>query len=167
MSAFVFVFFFGGGVLCWVFVAEHGLSLVSVSRSYSSLQCTGFSLRRFPLWNTGSKAPASVVAARGLSSCGAWAFVALRHVEFLDQGSDLCPLHWQAHSYPLYHQSVIVPFLILGWNSILFSTATVCTILFSPTVHKGFNFSTPSPTLAISWIFDSSHPNFDLHLPND
>lgn len=22
---------------------------------------------------------------------------------FLDQGSDLCPLHWQANSHPLYH----------------------------------------------------------------
>ena len=23
---------------------------------------------------------------------------------FLDQGSKLCPLHWQTDSYPLYHQ---------------------------------------------------------------
>ena len=54
MSAFVFGFW-----LFWVFVAEHGLSLVAVSRGYSSLQCTGFSLRWFLLWSTGSKAQAS------------------------------------------------------------------------------------------------------------
>ena len=29
---------------------------------------------------------------------------------FLDQGSNLCPLHWPADSYPLYHQgSPVVP----------------------------------------------------------
>ena len=48
-----------------VFVAAHGLSLVAVSRGYSSLQCTGFSL----LWllllrKTGSRCA-------GFSSCGA------------------------------------------------------------------------------------------------
>ena len=31
--------------LCWVFVAVHGLSLVVVSRGYSSLWCEGFSLQ--------------------------------------------------------------------------------------------------------------------------
>ena len=46
--------------LCWVFVAVHGLSLVVVSRSYSSFWCTGFSLQ-----------VASLVAELGLSSCGA------------------------------------------------------------------------------------------------
>ena len=44
--------------LCWVFVAEHGLSLVAVSR--------GFSL----LCSAGSRHTGSVVVARGLSSCG-------------------------------------------------------------------------------------------------
>ena len=31
--------------LPWVFVAAHGLSLVAVSRGYSSLWCAGFSLQ--------------------------------------------------------------------------------------------------------------------------
>ena len=51
---------------CWVFVAVHGLSLVVVSRGYSSLRCTGFSC-------CGAQAlgmQASVVVAQGLSSCG-------------------------------------------------------------------------------------------------
>ena len=47
--------------LCWVFIAAHGLSLVAASGGYSSLQ---------------ARAPgtqASVVVARGLSSCGSQA----------------------------------------------------------------------------------------------
>ena len=38
---FFYLFYFW---LCWVFVAARGLSLVSASGGYSSLQCTGFSL---------------------------------------------------------------------------------------------------------------------------
>ena len=37
----LFIYFW----LCWVFVAARGLSLVAVSRGYSSLQCVGFSCR--------------------------------------------------------------------------------------------------------------------------
>ena len=61
--------------LCWVFVAVCRLSLVAASGVYSSLQCTGFSLRwllllrsmgsrsmSFSSWST----RASVVAAYGL-----------------------------------------------------------------------------------------------------
>ena len=39
---FILFFYFW---LCWVFVATRGLSLVVVSRGYSSLRCPGFSLR--------------------------------------------------------------------------------------------------------------------------
>ena len=58
--------------LRWVFVAAHGLSLVAESGGYSSLRashCGGFSC-------CGAQAlgaQASVVVARGLSSCGSWA----------------------------------------------------------------------------------------------
>ena len=53
--------------LICVFVAAHGLSLVAASRGYSSLQCTGFSLRQLLLlWSTGSRRT-------GFSSCGTWA----------------------------------------------------------------------------------------------
>ena len=56
----------------WVFVAVRGLSLVAVSGGYSSLWCTGFSLRwLLLLQSTGSRPAGSVVVAHGLSSCGA------------------------------------------------------------------------------------------------
>ena len=42
---------------------------------------------------------ASIVGVRRLSS----GFGALWHVESSMQGSNLCPLHWQADSFPLYH----------------------------------------------------------------
>ena len=48
-------------------------------------------MRAQQLWLTGSRAQASVVVAHGLScsvACGI----------FLDQGSNPCPLHWQADS---------------------------------------------------------------------
>ena len=48
--------------LSLVFVAAHGLSLVAVSRGYSSLQCAGFSC--CGAWALGVWA--SVVVARGL-----------------------------------------------------------------------------------------------------
>ena len=39
---FCFIYKF---LLCWVFFAAFGLSLVAASRSYSLFQCKGFSLR--------------------------------------------------------------------------------------------------------------------------
>ena len=60
--------------LHWVFIAACRLSLIVPSGDYSSLQCTNFSFGGFSccgarvlgMW-------ASVVAARGLSSCSTWA----------------------------------------------------------------------------------------------
>ena len=67
---YLFIYFW----LHWVFVAVHGLSLVAASGGNSSLQCTGFSLRwLLLLQSTGSRQWASVVVARGLSSCNSWA----------------------------------------------------------------------------------------------
>ena len=75
-----------------------GLSLVAASGSHSSSQCAGPSLS-WPLLlrSTGSRRTASVVVAHGPScsvACGI----------FPDQGSNPCPLHWQADSQPLRHQ---------------------------------------------------------------
>ena len=39
----------------------------------------------------------------GFSSCGAWAQMLHGMGIFLDRRSNLCPLHYQAHSQPLYH----------------------------------------------------------------
>ena len=59
----LFIYFW----LRWVFVAACRLSLVAMSRDYSSLQCTGFSLRWLLLLRSlGSRHV-------GFSSCGAWA----------------------------------------------------------------------------------------------
>ena len=62
---YLFIYFW----LRWVFVAEHGLSLVAASRGYSSFRCGGYS--SCGAWALGARA--SVVAARGLSSCSLWA----------------------------------------------------------------------------------------------
>ena len=84
--------------LCWVFVSVRGLSLVAASGGHSSSRCAGLSLSRpLPLRSTGSRRAGSVIVAHGPScstACGI----------FLDQGSNPCPLHWQADSQPLRHQ---------------------------------------------------------------
>ena len=75
-----------------------GLSLVAASGGHSSSRCAGLSLSRpLLLWSTGSRCAGSVVVAHGPScsvACGI----------FPDQGSNPCPLHWQADSQPLRHQ---------------------------------------------------------------
>ena len=85
--------------LHWAFTAVHRLSLVSVQGGYSliavpSLLIVVASLvAKHRLYGT----PASVVVVHGLSCPTAWEV-------FPERGSNLCPLHWQADSYPLSHQ---------------------------------------------------------------
>ena len=75
-----------------------GLSLVVASGGHSSSRCTGLSLSRpLLLQSTGSRRAGSVTVAHG-PSCSAACGI------FPDQGSNLCPLHWQADSQPLCHQ---------------------------------------------------------------
>ena len=82
----------------------HALSLVAVSGGYSSFWCVGFSLRWLLLsWSTGSRHVGSVVVACELWSTGS--VVVVRRLScsvacgiFPDQGSNPCPLHWQADS---------------------------------------------------------------------
>ena len=84
--------------LCWVFVSVRGLSLVMASGGHSSSRCAGLSLSRpLLLRSTSSRRAGSVLVAHGPScsvACGI----------FPDQGSNPCPLHWQADSQPLCHQ---------------------------------------------------------------
>ena len=84
--------------LCWVFVSVRGLSLVVASGGHSSSRCAGLSLS-WPLllWSTGSRRAGSAIVAHG-PSCSAACGI------FPDQGSNPCPLHWQADSQPLRHQ---------------------------------------------------------------
>ena len=85
-------------MLCWVFVSVRGLSLVVASGGHSSSRCAGLSLSRpLLLQNTGCRRAGSVVVVHG-PSC----FVACGILP--DQGSNPCPLHWQADSQPLHHQ---------------------------------------------------------------
>ena len=75
-----------------------GLSLAVASGGHSSSRCAGLSLSQpLLLRSTGSRRAGSVVVAHGPScsvACGI----------FPDQGSNPCPLHWQADSQPLRHQ---------------------------------------------------------------
>ena len=105
-----FFFFFNSFIyfwLCWVFVSVLGLSLAVASGGHSSSRCAGLSLS-WPLllWNTGSRRTGSVVVVHGPSCSAACGILP-------DQGSNPCPLHWQADAQPLRHQgSPSVPFKI-------------------------------------------------------
>ena len=102
---YFFIFIFLNGIylfiylwLCWVFISVRRLSLVAASGSHSSSWCAGLSLSRpLLLRSTGSRRAGSVVVAHG-PSCSAACGI------FPDQGSNPCPLHWQADSQPLHHQ---------------------------------------------------------------
>ena len=95
---FIILFYFIYFWLCWVFVSVRGLSLVAASGGHSSSRCAGLSLSRpLLLWSTGSRRAGSAVVAHGLSCSAACGI-------FPDQGSNPCPLHWQADSQPLRHQ---------------------------------------------------------------
>ena len=84
--------------LRWVFVSVRGLSLVAASGGHSSSRCAGLSLSRpLLLRSTGSRRADSAVVAHG-SSCSAACGI------LPDQGSNPCPLHWQADSQPLRHR---------------------------------------------------------------
>ena len=88
-----------------------GPSPVVASRGHSSSRCAGLSLSRpLLLRSTGSRRTGSVIVAHGPScstECGI----------LPDQGSNPCPLHWQAHSQPLRHQ---------GSPSLSFNTRKRC-----------------------------------------
>ena len=85
-----------------------GLSLVAASGGHSSSLCAGLSLSQpLPLRSTGSRRTGSVVVAHG-PSCSAACGI------FPDQGSNPCPLHWQADSQPLCHQGS--PHLLEFWR---------------------------------------------------
>ena len=84
--------------LCWVFVSARGLYLVAASGGHSSSRCAGLSLSRpLLLRSAGSRRAGSAIVAQG-PSCSAACGI------FPDQGSNPCPLHWQADSQPLRHQ---------------------------------------------------------------
>ena len=83
--------------LCWVFVSVPGPSPFAACGGHSSSRCAGLSPPRpLLLPSTGSRRAGSVIVAHGPSCSTA------REI-FPDQGSNPCPLHWQADSQPLRH----------------------------------------------------------------
>ena len=93
-----FIYLFIYVWLCWIFVSVRGLSPVAASGGHSSSLCEGLSPSRpLLLRSTGSRRAGSAVVAHGLSCSAACGILP-------DQGSNPCPLHWQADSQPLRHQ---------------------------------------------------------------
>ena len=93
--------------LCWVFVSVRGLSLIAASGGHSSSRCACLSLSQsLLLRSTGSGRAGSVIVAHG-PSCSAACGI------FPDQGSNPCPLHWQADSQPLRHQGSPAALLLI------------------------------------------------------
>ena len=111
-----------------------GLSPVVASGGHSSSRCAGLSLSRpLLLRSTGSRRAGSVIAPHG-PSCSAACGI------FPDQGSNPCPLHWQADSQPLHHQGS-PPFFFL--NLFLFLAALglcCCARAFSSCSEQGLLF---------------------------
>ena len=87
----IYVFYFIYFLLCWVFVAARRLSLVAMSRGYSSLRCAGSR-------HGGFSSCASRALECRLSSCGSWASLLRGMWDLPGQGLNPCPLHWQADS---------------------------------------------------------------------
>ena len=97
-SLYLFIYYlFIYGCVGSSFLCEGFLQLWQVG-AISSSRCTGFSLSRpLLLRSTGSRRAGSVIVAHGPSRSAACGI-------FPDQGSNPCPLHWQADSQPLRHQ---------------------------------------------------------------
>ena len=96
-NVFSYLFIYVYLWLSWVFVSMRGLSLFAASGGHSSSSCAGLSLSQpLLLRSTGSRCAGSVVVAHGPSCSAACGILP-------DQGSNPCPLHWQADSQPLRH----------------------------------------------------------------
>ena len=119
INLFIYLF-----LLCWVFVSVRGLSLVAASGGHSSSWCAGLSLS-WPLLlrSTGSRRAGSAIVAHG-PSCSTVCGI------LPDQGSNPCPLRWQADSQPLRHQgSPVGRFLITVSISVLVIGLFIISIL--------------------------------------
>ena len=119
--------------LYWVFAAVHGLSLVVASRGCSLVAVwrplisvvslvAEHRLQAHAVQQ--SQCVGSVVVAPGLQSADSVAVV-LRLSWLMacgilpDQGSNLCPWHWQANSSPLNHQQSLKPFNFRGLQTLV------------------------------------------------
>ena len=106
LSAYI-LFIYVCMYVCMALVSVRGLSPVVASGGHSSSRHAGLSLSRpLLLRSTGSRRAGSVIVAHGPSCSAACGILP-------DQGSNPCPLHWQADSQPLRHQGspVMVNFM--------------------------------------------------------
>ena len=121
--------------MCWVFVSAQGPSPVAASGGLSSSRCAGLSLSRpLLLRSTGSRRAGSVVVAHGpicSAACGI----------LPDQGSNPCPLHWQADSQPLRHQGSPKIHIKLCLIYSLFTQGSTTLDLFFSSSFSSFCFS--------------------------
>ena len=110
-----------------------GLSLVAVSGGHSSLRCASLSLSSWPLLfrSTGSRRAGSVTVVHGPSCSAARGILP-------DQGSNPCPLRWQADSQPMRHRGspkfvLILVVLTFPWKQfivvICFYGVTFCNFI--------------------------------------
>ena len=93
---YLFIYFW----LDWVFIAAQAFSLIAMSRGYSWVAVQRLLLRQ----STGLRV-------QGLRSCGVRTSCFPASGIFPDQGSNSCPLHWQADSLPLSHQGSPLNFI--------------------------------------------------------
>ena len=139
-SPSIFVCLFVYLWLCSAFVSVRGLSLVVASGGHSSSRCAGLSLS-WPLLlrSTGSRRAGSVTVAHGPSCSAACGILP-------DQGSNPCPLHWQADSQPLRHQGSPSPSI---FRTTLPTLPNASFSFFSQMsdLQCGMKISPPSPAL--------------------
>ena len=134
-----------------------GLSLVAASGGHSSSRCAGLSLS-WPLLlrSTGSRRAGSVVVAHG-PSCSAACGI------FPEQGSNPCPLHWQADSQPLRYQGSpnVLSWMIINLQGspILFSLLQSPTLSLSEGQHISVEESVEFIFMA-HWIYTKSASQF-------
>ena len=97
--------------LWWVFATAHGLSL-TVARGSYSLPCADFSLQWvLLLWSTGSRLMGFCCCSAGSVVVACWLSCSVACGIVLDEGSNRCPLHCKADSWPLNRREARVPFL--------------------------------------------------------
>ena len=156
--------------LCWVFVSVWGLSLVAASGGHSSSRCAGLSLSRpLLLQSTGSRRAGSVIVAYGPSCSVACGILP-------DQGSNPCPLHWQADSQPLRRQGSPGSSIFNFLRNLYTVVHSGCTHLqsYQQCMRVSFSPHSHQPSLALVFLLIShsnscevmSHCGFGLHFPD-
>ena len=145
--------------LCRVFVSVRGLPLVAASGGHSSSRCAGLSLSRpLLLRSTGSRHADSATVAHG-PSCSATCGI------LPDQGSNPCPLHWQADSQPLCHQGSLLKCIFL---KPVFVSTLAQNPSWLPLLTREHHFLSVRATVLYNWAAlpgvsrtDGVHPGFE------